>query len=136
MGSEEITKVSAPPSLSDAVKSAGQAAAAGAADAVAAAAANAAKPGAQSTEFKATVATIVLSGLLAGLKVFAVLPGPWTVPAGIALVALTATSAAYSVSRGNVKKAALAGAAAMAAAAVRPPAPATADDDAAHLDAG
>jgi hypothetical protein len=136
MGSEEITKVTAPPTLAAAAKVAGQAAAAGAADAVAAAALNAARPGAQSTEFKATVGTIVLTGVVAGLKAFAVIPGPWTLPVVLALAGISAASGAYAISRGSVKKAALAGAAAVAAAAVRPAAPPTDDDDRANLNAG
>jgi hypothetical protein len=130
MGPDDVTKVTAPQSLAQTATAAGTAAAASAADALAVAAANAAKPGASSTEFKATIATIALSAGLAALKVFAVVPGPWTLPAGLALVAITATTAAYSISRGSVKKAALAGAAAVAAAAVRPArvAPDQADD--------
>jgi hypothetical protein len=137
MSSEEITKVGTPVGLAEAARSAGQAAAAGAADALAAAAANAAKPGASSTEFKATIGSIALAAGLAALKAFALVPGPWTLPAALVLVGVTASSAAYSLSRGSVKKAALAGAAAVAAAAMRPaPAPATSADDSAVLNAG
>jgi hypothetical protein len=120
MGTEDITAVSSP-QLAAVAKLAGNAAASSAADAVAAAAANAAKPGGQSTEFKATIAAVALTGAVAGLKVFALIPGPWTVPAVLALAGIYATTAAYSLSRGSVKKAALAGAAAVVAAAVRPP---------------
>jgi hypothetical protein len=104
--------------LSEAATAAGQAAATTAAAAIAAAATNAAKPGAKTTEFKATVVSVALGALLAGLKVFSVIPGPWTLPAGLALVAITVGTGAYTLSRGSVKKAALAGAAAVAVAAV------------------
>jgi hypothetical protein len=108
MGTEEITKVTMPKtaSLKETARTAGQAA-------------DAAKPGHTTTEFKATVGAIALGALLAGLKVFAVVPGPWTLPAVLGLVAITAGTSAYTVSRGSVKKAALAGAAAVAVAAVR-----------------
>jgi uncharacterized membrane protein len=121
MGTEEITKVTAPTSLKDAAKTAGQAAAVVAVDALAVAATNAAKPGGSTTEFKATIGAIAFTALLAGLKVFAVIPGPWTLPAVLSLVAVTAATSAYTLSRGSVKKAALAGAAAVAVAVVKPP---------------
>jgi hypothetical protein len=126
MGTEEITRVTLPPpaaTLAATAKTAGAAAAAVAVDALATAAVNAAKPGASSTEFKATMGAIAITALLAGLKVFAVIPGPWTLPAVLSLVAITAGTSAYTLSRGSVKKAALAGAAAVAVAAVRGMAP-------------
>lgn len=77
---------------------------------IADAAANAAKPGASSSELKVVAGSIVLSALVAGLKAIAVIPGPWTVPAVILSAAVSA--GAYALSRGQVKAAALAAAAA------------------------
>lgn len=115
MTNEAITK----PDFAHVARSAGDAAASVALTAIAEAAANAAKPGGATTEFKATAGAIALTALVAGLKVFAILPGPWTLPAALGLVAITAGTAAYTLSRGSVKKAALAGAAAVAAAAIQ-----------------
>jgi hypothetical protein len=97
---------------------AGEAAAAAGAHAsilaVSAAATNAAKPGGSSSEFKATIAGIALTGALAALHVLSVLPGPWMVPALAISAAVAAGS--YALSRGNVKAAALQAAGAAAAA--------------------
>ena len=74
------------------------------------AAENAAKPGVQSSEFKAT---LIAFGITAGLGVLQTLkdiPGPWQVPAAIG-VAILGAAAVYSNARGKVKEAALAGAA-------------------------
>jgi len=75
---------------------------AAAAAAVQAAARNAAKPGVKSSEFWATI----LGGAVAsGLGVLAAATSPlWAIPAGVVAVA----ASAYAVSRGSVKKAALA----------------------------
>ncbi len=98
---------------------AGQAAAAAgahaAALAVSSAATNAAKSGNSSSELKATILAIALSGGLAALHVLSVIPGPWMVPALAISAAVAAGS--YSLSRGNVKAAALQAAGAAAAAA-------------------
>jgi hypothetical protein len=97
---------------------AGEAAAAAGAHAsmlaISSAATNAAKPGIGSSEMKATIAGIALTGLLAALHVLGTIPGPWTVPALAVSAAIAAGS--YAVSRGNVKAAALAAAGAAAAA--------------------
>jgi len=98
---------------------AGQAAAAAGAHAtavaVSAAATNAAKAGGKSSELKATIGAIALTAGLAALHVLSVIPGPWMVPALALSAAIAAGS--YSLSRGNVKAAALAAAGAAAAAA-------------------
>lgn len=100
-------------------QAAGHAAAAAAASAglvavraIGAAAENAAKPGWWSSEFKATVFGILVAGGVAALHALAVIPSP-IMPAAIAITA-GLTAASYSISRGNVKAAALAGAAAAA----------------------
>lgn len=92
-------------SIGEVSKQAGQAAIHAVMPAVVAAVANAAKPGVKTSELKVVVGGIVLSGLIAGLQVFSVIPGPWTVPALLISTALTA--AGYAISRGNVKSAAL-----------------------------
>lgn len=112
---DEITKQT-PVTIEAAARAAGAAATATALTAIGDAAANAAKPGGSTTEFKATAGAIVLTALVAGLKVFAILPGPWTLPAAIGLAAVTAATASYSLSRGSVKKAALGAAAAVTSA--------------------
>lgn len=98
---------------------AGQAAAAAgahaAALAVSSAATNAAKPGASSSELKATIVAIAMTGGLAALHALSVIPGPWMVPALAVSAAIAAGS--YALSRGNVKAAALQAAGAAAAAA-------------------
>jgi len=126
MGTEDVTNPGVPLSLTPTAKQAGLAAAAAAAAAISSAAQNASKPGTSTTEFKTTVASIALAALVGGLHVFSSVPGPWMLPAVLGLVAISASSAAYSVSRGSVKKAALAGAsAALSAAAFNsdPPSP-------------
>lgn len=115
MGSEDVTNPSL--SLTPTAKQAGLAATVAAATAIATAAQNAAKPGRSTTEFKTTVGSIVLAALVGGLHVFSVVPGPWMLPSLLGLVAISAGSAAYTVSRGSVKKAALAGASAAVTAA-------------------
>jgi fatty acid desaturase len=75
------------------------------------AAENASKPGGTSSEFKVVVGSTILAAVVAGLHAVAVIPGPWTLPALILSGAVAAGSAAYSVSRGNVKAAALTAAA-------------------------
>jgi hypothetical protein len=117
MGTEDITKVSSHAALTETAKQAGLAAGAAAATAIAAAATNAAKKGTTTTEFKATVGAIVLSTAVAALNIFAFVPGPWMLPAALGLVAISAGTSAYSISRGSVKKAALAGASAAVTAA-------------------
>ena len=108
------------PTYQQAAKAAGQAAASaiasGARDALVNAAANAAKPGSSSSELKVIVGSVLVSGVLAALHALAVVPGPWMLPA----VALSSGIAAggYALSRGNVKAAALQGAAAAVSAAV------------------
>jgi hypothetical protein len=69
------------------------------------AAVNAGKPGSKSSEFKVAIGGILVSALIAGLKVAAVIPGPWTLPAMVLSAGVTA--GAYALSRGQVKKAAL-----------------------------
>jgi flagellar biosynthesis component FlhA len=76
------------------------------------AAANAGKKGWLTSEFKATVLGILVAGGVAALHALAVIPSP-VMPVAVALSAGLAV-ASYSISRGNVKKAALDGAAAMA----------------------
>jgi len=125
MGSEDVTKVtiSPAPTLGQVGKAAGIAAATTVATALAAAATNAAKKGSTTTEFKATVGAIVVGGVVAGLQVFAAIPGPWMLPAALGLLGLSAGTAAYTISRGSVKKAALTGAAAALTGAVQQLAP-------------
>lgn len=98
---------------------AGQAAAAAGAHAaslaISSAATNAAKPGGSSSELKATIGAIALTGGLAALHALSVIPGPWMVPALAISAAIAAGS--YALSRGNVKAAALQAAGAAAAAA-------------------
>jgi hypothetical protein len=110
MGTEDVTKVE--PTLGQVGKAAGIAAGTAVAQALAIAATNAAKKGTSTTEFKATVGAIAVGGIVAGLQVFAAIPGPWMLPAALGLVAISAGTGAYAISRGSVKKAALTGAAA------------------------
>ncbi len=117
VGTEDVTNPGLPQSLQPTAKQAGLAVTAAAATAIAAAAQNASKPGRSTTEFKTTLGSIVLAAVVGGLHVFSVVPGPWTLPAVLGLVAISAGSAAYTVSRGSVKKAALAGASAAVTAA-------------------
>lgn len=94
------------------------AAAAAALQALQAAAANAAKPGTQTSEWRALLGGIALTSLLAGLHVLAVVPGPWMLPAVLASAAVSI--GAYALSRGAVKAAALKSAA-VAVATLRAP---------------
>jgi hypothetical protein len=89
-----------------------QAAGLAAAQALGEAATNASKKGGTSSEFKATIFGILVAGAVAGLHVLAVIPSP-VMPIALALTA-GLTASAYSLSRGQVKKAALDGAAAVA----------------------
>jgi len=132
MGSEDVTQSGPGPSSSAAA--AGQAAL----GALVAAAVNAAKPGGHSSELKVTIAGILATAIVAGLHVFAAVPGPWMVPAAIASAGIAVGSYAYAQSRGNVKAAALAAATSVATAAVRQYVPAQAAplDDVPTLDAG
>jgi hypothetical protein len=99
------------------IATAGQAAlaasSAAAVSALQAAAVNAAKPGGKTTEWKAVVGGVLLTGLFAGLKVLSVIPGPWTLPA--LAIGTGLSVGAYALSRGNVKVAALQAAAAAVA---------------------
>jgi hypothetical protein len=134
MGSEDVTQSGPGPSSSPAA-AAGQAAL----GALVTAAVNAAKPGSHSSELKVTIVGIVATAVVAGLHVFAAVPGPWMIPAAIASAGIAVGSYAYAQSRGNVKAAALAAATSVAYAAAKQVAPAPAPDegaDAARLDAG
>jgi hypothetical protein len=91
-----------------------QAAGLAAAQALGTAAANAAKKGGTSSEFKATLFGILVAGGVAALHALSVIPSP-VMPVALALSAGLAAGA-YSLSRGQVKKAALDGAAAVAGA--------------------
>ncbi len=117
VGTEDVTNPGLPQSLQPTAKQVGLAATVAAATAIATAAQNASKKGTSTTEFKATVASIALAALVGGLHVFSAVPGPWMLPAVVGLAAISATSAAYTLSRGNVKQAALAGASAAVTAA-------------------
>jgi hypothetical protein len=72
-----------------------------------AAAANAGKPGAKSSEFKATLIAFALSAGFGALEALSHIPGPWQITAAV-IVAAAIASGAYSASRGKVKAAALA----------------------------
>ena len=134
MGSEDVTVTG--PSPSSSAAAAGQAAL----GALVAGAINASKPGGQSSELKVTIVGIAASALIAGLHVFAAVPGPWMLPALIAIAGISIGSAAYSKSRGDVKAAALSAASGVVLATAShyapAPAPATTEDDTPHLDAG
>ena len=78
--------------------------------AVADAAANAAKAGGSSSEFKATLVGLGITALAAVLHALSVVPGPWMLPAIAGSAALAV--GAYAITRGTVKAAALAAAAA------------------------
>lgn len=101
--------------IADAAEAATAAAVAGAHQAIASAAKNAAGSGAYTSEFKVTLLSSALVGVGAGLKALAVIPGPWTIPAGILAVAVT--SASYALGRSAVKAAALNAAGTLASAA-------------------
>lgn len=84
------------------------------------AAANASKPGSSSSELKAVVGGVLVTGLMAALHAFSVIPGPWMLPAMALSTGISV--AGYALSRGNVKAAALQGAAAAVSAAMQLPA--------------
>jgi hypothetical protein len=113
--------VTNPTTLLGVSKAAGLAAGQAALGAVVAAATNAAKPGGQTTEFKAVVGGVALVAVTAALHVASVIPGPWMLPA-IAISAAVMTGS-YVFSRGNVKAAALTTAAAVLQALAQAPAP-------------
>lgn len=71
-----------------------------------AAAANAAKKGAATSEFKATMFAIGVSGLMGALEVLSHVPGPWQVTAAVIVGAATAAGV-YTNGRAKVKAAAL-----------------------------
>ncbi|MEO7827193.1 MAG: hypothetical protein ABIR60_08640 [Allosphingosinicella sp.] len=80
--------------------------------AIADAAENAAKPGKATSEHRVWLWSALAGAAVAALQVLSVIPGPWTAPALIISAGLA--GGAYSVSRGNVKAAALQAAAAAA----------------------
>jgi len=71
-----------------------------------AAAANAAKKGSTTSEFKATMLSIGVCGLMGALEVLSHTAGPWQVPAAVIVGAATAAGV-YSAGRAKVKAAAL-----------------------------
>lgn len=76
------------------------------------AAANAAKKGTSTSEFKATLLGIIMTGALAALHQLAVIPSP--IAPYAAGVSIAIAAGAYALSRGNVKAAALQAAGAVA----------------------
>ena len=83
-----------------------------AAGAVTAAAANAGKTGTSTSEFKGMIVGLLVAGGVAALQALAVIPSP-VMPFAIALSAGIAAGG-YAISRGNVKRGAIDGAAAIA----------------------
>lgn len=82
------------------------------------AATNAAQPGTRSSEWRAVVGGALLTASAAVLHALAVIPGPWMLPA--IAVSTGISVGAYAISRGSVKAAALAAAAAVVRTAIIP----------------
>lgn len=72
----------------------------------AAAAANAGKKGGSTSEFKATMFAIGVSGLMGALEVLSHVPGPWQVTAAV-IVGAASAAGVYTAGRSKVKAAAL-----------------------------
>lgn len=108
MTTDEIARATAQAAGQAAAKAAGRVAV----QIVNDAAANASKGGISSSEFKATIFGILVAGGVAALHALSVVPSP-VMPFAVALSAGLAAGA-YALSRGQVKKAALEGVAAVA----------------------